>query len=669
MTGTHNEVSGTVFGPVVQAEHIGTLALPAPQPLAVTGLPPARPLSGREVECDRLAALLDPVVVEGHVVVLSGLGGVGKTALVLRVARDAVDRGRFPGGVLFVDLQGYDPARTKTPETVLNAFVRMLGVRGEHLPPDPGPLYRSLLAEREDMLIVVDNASSSDQVRPLLPGVDRHRVVVTSRNQLADLGVLLDLGVLNENAALDMIGERSDEARELARLCGYLPLALTIVGALLSVEPRCPIGRLVEDLADARYRLDELSFSGSVDIRAAFDLSFAKLDPDQRSVFSQLSIHPGPDLGLGVAAAVAGLSERQVRRLVDSLVRASLLQTDGTRRYGFHDLVRLYAVEKAIDVGGVTGRIVEHYRSRVGSADRIIRPTGPQIESSEFFDGRTEAMAWFDAECENLIACVSLAHTAGLHTGACVISHHMFSYLDLRARMADWIAINQVALASAGHLHNRRITMGVLSDLGVAYRSAGRLDDAIHCYERIIEVGDGEENGGYLVNLATIHYEREEFSLAVRHYRKSLALLRIEGDVHGAGQVLNNLGLCYMAMERYTAAVDCLAEALDIRRVVRDLHGEGQTLNNLGAALVKEGRLEEGADHLERGLEIKREVGDLRGICTSLLNLGNAHRARKDLESARRCWEEAISALEGLDEQDSLDHLRGLLVELDASPA
>ncbi|SES27836.1 hypothetical protein SAMN05216188_1304 [Lentzea xinjiangensis] len=325
-----NSFTGHSNGPVFQARDVhGDVLFAGSAPRALAGLPQA---TGTFVGRDEELRLLRDV----RCAVVSGLAGVGKTQLVLHAAR----RAERPGGELFVDLRGYDEDSVVGPAEALDKFLRDLGVAGEHIPPGTDQragLYRSVLARAEPMVIVLDNASSTAQVAPLLPGTSAHRVLITSRNVLVGLDDAepVVLGTLADAHAAELVGDP-----DLAALCGNLPLALRIMAALRKHHPE------VDWVAELR-RTDPLEVLDDGDTRsvdAAFDLSYRFLAADERRLFRLLALHPGDEIAEEGARALAGLPPARTGALLRRLVRAHLLergQAPGT--YRFHDLVRLHA--------------------------------------------------------------------------------------------------------------------------------------------------------------------------------------------------------------------------------------------------------------------------------------------------------------------------------------
>ena len=365
-------------------------------PMALAQLPAATAaFTGRDDELVVLARLLDPAIEGGPVVVsaVAGLAGVGKTTLAVQAGHAARHRGWFGGGVLFIDLHGYDEAPVE-PAQALDALLWALGVPAERIPPtvdERAGLYRSMLAQiSEPVLVIADNASTEAQVKPLLPGAGPHKVVVTSRHTLAGLGTrLVDITVLDNAASVDLLdgalraarphddrilGKPQDAAR-LAGLCGGLPLALQIVAAQLKADPALSAAELAEELAVESMRLEQLAYddgsgSGAPSVAAAFELSHRKLDEVSARLFRLLPLNPNPEVSTEAAAVLADLHIRQVRRVLATLARAHLVEIIPSsvsrpemREWRMHDLLRLYAKQLSDAYAVADGR--EQARERL----------------------------------------------------------------------------------------------------------------------------------------------------------------------------------------------------------------------------------------------------------------------------------------------------------------
>ncbi|MFD7830671.1 BTAD domain-containing putative transcriptional regulator [Kitasatospora sp. NPDC059803] len=307
--------------------------------------------TGREAQTEAVrAVLLAPRTVP--VATVSGLGGMGKTALAVHVAHGlAAD---FPDGQLYVDLHGAD-GRPTPPEEVLGAFLRALGVPAEALPAglaERSAQFRSLLSGRR-VLMVLDNARDAEQIRPLLPGRPGCAVLVTSRARLGSLpnAHVVELPAFAPEEALDLLGQvvggqrlraEADTARELVRLCGHLPLAVRILAARLSCRPGWTMARLLDKLSENRRRLDVLR-TEDLAVESAFRFGYDQLTPDQARAFCLLAVPDVPDLSPGAVAAVLDLPEHEAEELAESLVDCSMLETAPPDRYRYHDLLRAFA--------------------------------------------------------------------------------------------------------------------------------------------------------------------------------------------------------------------------------------------------------------------------------------------------------------------------------------
>ena len=354
---TRSTISGGTQETVLQGRdfrdvHIGDIVQAVAAPVALAQLPAlVAGFTGRGTELAEITALLDPAGDAGAVVVsaVAGLAGVGKTALAIQAGHAARQAGWFSGGVLFIDLHGYDDAPVE-PGQALDALLRALGVAAEHIPPgaeERAGLYRSVLAQISDpVLVIADNASAEAQVRLVLPGPGPHRVVVTSRHTLAGLGArLLDVAVLDEQAGVALldaalraarpgddriVADRRGAAR-LAGICGGLPLALQITAALLKADPSRTVSDMADELADEVRRLEALRYddgggTSAPSVAAAFELSYRQLYEVAARVFRLLPVNPGPDVSTDVAAILAGQPVGEARQVLAGLVRAHLLE-------------------------------------------------------------------------------------------------------------------------------------------------------------------------------------------------------------------------------------------------------------------------------------------------------------------------------------------------------
>ena len=675
---TRSTIEGGIQqGPVLQGRDFSNLTFVTSQaaaaPVARAQLPaPVPGFTGRQDELAELAGLLDPARSAGAVVVsaVAGLAGVGKTALAVQAGHAARDAGWFPGGVLFIDLHGYDDAPVQAHQA-LDSLLRALGVAAEHIPPgaeDRAGLYRSLLAQvTEPLLVIADNASSEAQVRLLLPGPGPHRVVITSRHTLAGLGArLLDVTVLDEPAAVALLAEilratrPGDDrisadptvAAQLAEICAGLPLALRIAGALLAADPALAAADLAGELREEAGRLEALAYddgggTSALSVAAAFELSYRQLDPAAALLFRLLPVDPGPDVSTAAAAALAGRPLGEIRRVIGRLVRAHLVEpASGAGRWRMHDLLRLYAGELsdanavADDREQARGRLLAYYLNRVDAADNHLRAL-PGIEVPAGFTSRDDALAWLDAERPNLLTAIALAVSIGRDQVAMRLPVRLSRYLSWRRRFDDWIAVSMISRDAARRQGNRSGEAVALNSLGLALVETRRSEEAIGVLREAMaicrEIGDRNREGRALNNLGMALRQVRRFEEAIDAHQEAMAIYRETGDRHREANALGNLGVALQEARRFEEAIGVLREAMAICRETGDRNRQGKALNDLGAALRRVRRFEEAIGVLREAMAICRETGDRHIEGMVLNNLGLL------LQELRR-FEEAIGA-------------------------
>jgi tetratricopeptide (TPR) repeat protein len=647
---------------------------------------------GREDELSQLLASLDPNASTAHptrpstetlegltagrlmVTSVAGAPGVGKTALAQAAARAAVAREWFPGGVLTMDLHGYDTdsAEIVWPAQLYAALLRGLGVPGENVPatePEQGTVYHQLLVQLAEqarpVLLVLDNVGDAEQVLPLLPqGTFGHRILVTSRDTLGALpdARLLDLAVLKPEASVRLLDvglrrrwpgdARVDAApgaaARLVEVCGFLPLALQIVAALLGDEPERPIGELATELADEGTRLGGLTYGPRWAVRAAFDLSHRRLTAEHAWLFRVLAAIPGADTSLAVAAAATDLPEPVARAGLMALCRAHLLEQHQPGRWRMHDLIRLYADEQLPDTERAARfeRVLGYYRRTAELARRRFTAV-PADSGPAGFDTPAEAMAWVVSEGTGLVAAARQA----MRTHP---EHSVYLARDLtpilpRARLlSDWVTIATVAVSASEATPDGRLAATAWNILGMALREVRRFEEAIAALQRSLamfgEVGDRYNEAQAWGNLGNALQEARGFEEAIAALQRAGAMFREVGDRHGEAKAWNNLGAALQQARRFEEAIAAHKVAGEVYREVGDRHGEAKAWNNLGAALQQARRFEEAiAAHKVAG-EVYREVGDRHAEGQTRNNLGVSLRSAGRVEEsiAAHQWAEEL---------------------------
>jgi tetratricopeptide (TPR) repeat protein len=607
---------------------------------------------------------LPPVVITA----IDGTAGVGKTELALFWAHRMKDR--FPDGQLYINLRGYGPGTPMRPTECLTDFFIALGVTAETIPASleaQAALYRSLLSGRR-MLIVLDNANSSDQVRPLLPGSATCMAIVTSRNRLDSLAIregahriTLDLLPLNDAIALlgmvlgpARIAAEPEAAAELARQCACLPLALRIAAVRVQNHPHTSLIVQVQSFRGHGRLLNNLSAEDHPEdsIKTVFSWSCHALKPSAARAFRLLGLHPGGDIGLGVAAAALAAIPASAQRILDILVANHLIKQTAHDRYHFHDLLRDYAVESAEDnlaldeQRAALRRILDWYLHTADSAERHLTPHRQRVALDPPADGVTplpitsykQALEWCDLERFNLLAVIQAAEQANLDHYAYLIARLLWGFYSLRKHWTDWIATHIMALAAVRRLGNSAAEGRLLNSLGLAHREQRKLHEAVAYHEEALTIfRHMDERYGVAITLNELglaYIQLERLADALRCHEQAIQLTRDIGDRFREAEALNNLGLVYVEMREFQLASACFQGALGIHRDLEGQHGEAVALANLGNANRGLGLLNESLDCFHKALVIHRQLQNRHGEAVTLTSLGDACRESSQFDEA-----------------------------------
>ncbi|MFD3720721.1 BTAD domain-containing putative transcriptional regulator [Streptomyces sp. NPDC058674] len=648
---------------------------------------------GREQELARLGrVLLGAPGTAVPIAVVSGTAGVGKTALALHWSHLA--RTRFPDGQLHVDLRGYDPQQPLSGGDALARLLSALGLPAHEVPletADRVTRYRTEVSGRR-ILIVLDNASSVDQVRPLLPGTGSCAVVVTSRDTLGELVARhgarrLDLDLLPLGDSLDLlrrlIGERIDTepgvAEALAAQCVGLPLALRVAAELAATLRTTPLPYLVSELADRRRRLDMLDSVGSP-VSAVFSWSYQHLPAAAARTFRLLGLQFGPHISPAASAALTGRSPEDARAALTLLTRAHLVHPAGPDRYGMHDLLRAYATELAhadvtpADQAGARRRLVDYYLHTAHTAGAMLDhrdpielpPAAPGVPAAAFAD-RDSALRWFASEHQTLLAAVDSAPDT--HVG--YLARTVSAYLEQRGHWPDWVTTQLAALAAAQRLGDRPGIAAAHLELGRAHARMGRYAEADRLLGRAVslfeELGDplGQAHGH---NNLTLVFERQlDLPRALEHATLALAKYRAAGNRVGEARALNNMGWCHTRLGRYAEAVAHCERALARQREIGDRSGESATLDTLGFVHHNVGRHRQAIGCYERARDLYRECGDRFNEASLLTHLGDTARAAGEPGTAGEAWRNARDILTELGHTATADEVAAKLAALGAA--
>ncbi|GAA2791974.1 AfsR/SARP family transcriptional regulator [Crossiella cryophila] len=622
----HSILSGTP----AQPEQV----IDTPRPAGVCQLPPgANGFVGRAELLSRLDTLLVPGP-RPVVAALAGPPGVGKTTVAVQWAHGA--RGRFPDGQLYVNLRGYATSPPMPPTEALARLLRALGVRPDHVPAalaEQIALYRKALSGKR-VLVVLDNTAGAGEVRPLLPDTPGSAALITSRDSLRALEaptLTVDVlpaadavALLGDVLGADLVHKEPGAALELAALCARLPLALRIAGANFAGRPHRDLTRYVTDLR-AGNRLDALSVDGDSEaaVHAAFDLSYAMLDPLAQRLFRLLGLLPGPDFGLPLAAAVADLTEAETSTLLERLIAANLVQEPGSGRFQCHDLLREYACARAEDTESPA-----QLHAALRRAYEFLTRTAASAEPSIV-----------DGERPSLVAAASTAAERGLPDYAWRIADALHGYFGARGGGAEAVATAEAGLAAAMAVHDRPAQARMHALLGQFQTRLGSLREAAVHQQRAVELyrslGDPLGQAVALDGLGMAYGRLGQPQTAAEHHAKSLALYREAENRTGESSALNNLGAVHQQLGRFAEAIEFHRQAVALGNADGRLY--------LGVGLFSVGRTAVARTELELALAGYQESGNRVGEAAVLSCVAAVHRDRDELAECEQVAAAAVA--------------------------
>ncbi|MEV4516799.1 BTAD domain-containing putative transcriptional regulator [Dactylosporangium sp. NPDC049525] len=662
------------------------LSLPSPEqggepPLPAPHLLPTdiADFTGRSAQLDAIERQLTLAAQDASrfavpVVVMPGKPGVGKTTLAVHAAHRLA--ARYPDGQLFADLHGRNSGQVSAMQ-VLERFLRALGVPGAQIPTtldECAERYRALLSNRR-MLVVLDNASSESQVRPLVPGTSRSAVMVTSRGRLAGLpgAVHVDIDVfdaahsvqlLSRVVGADRIEAESASTAQLAELCGHLPLALRIAGARLAARPHWSVDQLLQRLVIETRRLDELKHSG-LGVRASIALTYDHLAPDAQRLLRLLTVPEVPHFSGWVAAALLDTALPDAQDLLDELADAQLVETSGSSRgestrYRLHDLIRVFARERLLQDETAAARDAALGRY-LGALLLLAGAAHDAMYGGDFLRFRSPAalyplppaqvrrlvdppLPWFERERPVLVAAVRHAAAAGLVEHCWGLARTAVTLFESRNYLGDWRETHRVALAAATEAGDERGQAATLYSIGSLRIVERRFDEALDALEaartRLERLGD--EQGVALVegHIAFVDRMHGRYAEATERYLRILTTFRRNEDLVAAAYTLQNLAQIKLEQGDLEAARTLLPEALQAIRRAGSARVEAQVLHRLGE-LHLQAQEPQAAYVFEQALAVVRELGDPVGEAYALLGVGTAGLRGGDLAGAAAALRDA----------------------------
>ncbi|MGI5216090.1 AfsR/SARP family transcriptional regulator [Plantactinospora sp. CA-290183] len=676
-------------------------------PVVPRQLPSEAPaFTGRAREVAELTNLLAGRGMRGGpgsptVVVVSGTAGVGKTALALHWARRVADR--FPDGQLWLNLRGYDHRPAMTTQQALTLLLRALGVPDADVPPDvdsQSGLYRSLMDGRR-ALVVLDNAGTAEQLRPLLPGSPDSLTLLTSRDQLTGLVAIdgahaIELELFTAEEGLELLVRRLGAARiatepvaarEVVERCARLPLALAIAAARAAQRPRLRLAALAGQLRSARERLDEFSSPDiATDPRAVFSWSYRSLGVPAARLFRRLGAHPGPDISVTALACLVGAPIERVRQPLAELSRAHLLVEQDDGRYTLHDLLRAYAAElasshdKPPDRRSSLRRLLDHYLHTGHVAARLIEPLRDPLVLPPSAAGvtirppatREAALTWFADEYAGLLAAIECAAGAGFDTHTWQLVWTLADFQQWRGHWHDRAALLRMALETTRRLGNRAEQARAHRGLGYAYTRLGRDDDAhthlrhaLDLYVRLADqVGEARAHHGlsYVLERQGNHHG------ALWHAQRALDRYPADGHRAHRARAVGSVAWCHARLGDHHQTLHHCIQALSLLCGTGDRVAEAATWDSLGYARHHLGDHHRAVVCFRTALRLRRELGHRTGEANTLVHLGDTFQAMGDRPGARGVWNEALRVLDQLGGDESV-RVRTRLAALGSEPA
>jgi tetratricopeptide (TPR) repeat protein len=657
-------------------------------PFEGVGTPPAQlpapitAFTGRHSE----VAQLDELAGTSGIAALSGTAGVGKTTLAVYWAHRA--RRAFPDGQLYANLRGFDPSATVTdPAEAVRGFLVALGVQPDRVPAgleEQTGLYRSLLAGRK-VLVLLDNARDAEQVRPLLPGVPGTFTLVTSRNRLTSLAVtedarLLTVDPLTSDQARALLTARLGSARiaaeptavrEITARCAGLPFALAVVAARAAARPHFPLALLAEELRADGGRLDALDAGDpATQVRAVFFWSYRALAADTARMFRLLGLHPGPDLAVPAAAALAGVPVPTARSRLADLTRVHLLTEHRPGRYTSHDLLRSYAAELAqaqdTDRGRATRRMLDHYLGTARRADALLTPrAAPAEATAQPLADHQDALDWFTAEYPILLALVARSPAPDTWE----LASTLVTFLDRNGHWQALATAQTTALEAARQQGNASARADAHRGLGLALDRLAHRAEAHDHYLRALalyrELGSHWGRARVHQHLSRLFESEGLHRRALTHARRSLNHYRADKDVAGESAALNHVGWVLAQLgDHYRALVHC-RESLALAEDAGDLNGQAHIRDSLGYVHLRLGEYEAAAAHYRRAVALFRQTGDRLSAARGLTRLAETCQHSAHPDAARDAWDHALALTDQLGLPDT-DPLRAaILTSLD----
>ncbi|MFI9388554.1 BTAD domain-containing putative transcriptional regulator [Kutzneria sp. NPDC052558] len=638
-------------------------------------------LTGRTSELKRLNRLLDSPTQVGDplpVVLITGPAGVGKTTLAVSCAHSVAETFDCQ---MYVNLHGFDQERAASSSAVvLGGLLEALGLSSARMPADVdqlSALYRSATAAKR-LLLVLDNAESAAQVRPLLPGGAGSAVIVTSRSRLDGLVardgahpvVLMPLSARDSIDLLaDVIGEHRiagepEAAARVTALCAGLPLAIRVAAERIATRSHLALSDVAADLAEEAGRLDALTIRGDdeTSARTVFSWSYRHLDAEHARSFRILGLHPAVDFGVGAAAAMLDVAISEAQEQLDMLASVHLVEEIRHGRYRFHDLILLYAKELCVERDDprlrseAVERLLQWYLAMAVRASdaaapwRCLPDNQANVQGLQAIYDRDDALKWFHNESSALSAAAELAAKSGRLDVAWQIPLAEFNYLHLVKNWSLWAAVYGLALDSVQGKGQPVGEAWMHHGLSVADHGRGEFTGAYEHSRRALEIrralGDREGEAWSLHGLRIACLGLERLEEAERHLIAAIGVHLELGDRYGKTVTTLFLAETKRELGQYSEAIELAGTTLDDYEKLDSPHGMGQTLKVLGRSHAYLHQYELAEHYYQRALRVCHDAGDEVGEEESLCGLADVMTAVGANDRARVYLTQALEILQ-----------------------
>ena len=644
---------------------ISALTLPVPSAATRTLPPDAVGFIGRQAELQQVMRALDGSGSSCGMVEISavnGMAGVGKTAFAVHVSHRLA--GQFSGGQFFLRLHGHTPGHVPVePTDALATLLLAVGVGPQQIPADLAArenLWRDRTAQRK-ALLVLDDAISSEQVRPLLPAASGSLVLVTSRHRLTAmpqaLAVTLDVLSPGEGTELfvSLVGRhdvRADDGSvaQIATMCGHLPLALSLVAGQFKYHTAWSVNDLMSELRSPEEWLTRMTAEDD-SVAASFGLSYRNLPPGHQQFFRRLGLHPGNDFDAYAAAALNGTSLSAASSVLNDLFGYHLVNELSRGRYRFHDLIKHYCrslatTDGASERGAALERLLGYYIHTARAADGYLArrtPIGiPDAVSACPLDvpsltSRDKAITWMETERLNLHLSADYAAQHDLPRQAMTIAVTTHSFLRTQGYWSQGLTLQHIALNSARRMGDPLTEACALNDLGVFQYLTSDLQKASESIGQGLalyrDLGSRLGEANALSELGVVQYVTGDFLVAITSLDRALALYRDLGDQLGEATALTSLGCAQCLTGEQREAVESLSRSLILHRGLGNQLGQATAGTNLGYVQYLTGDYQGALTSLVPALELHRALGNRLGEGNTLNYLGVAQQLIGDMQA------------------------------------